>query len=406
MLKRKCIILGLCAFMSLNFLGCKTNKMKPNLDQQKPANTQEQTSTDKKGTGDGKESPGGTETPSQQEAEEKVKVKGVYITGSTAGSAKRLEHFIELTKTTEINTVVLDIKDNGEVYYQSEVPDVKKYGAIKKLYDVDEVLRKLHENNVHVIARLVVFKDPLLPAKRSDLAIRTPDGAVYKEKGKTPWVNPYEEEVWKYNIEIAKEAIAKGFDEIQFDYVRFPAAKKSQVSFGANPPPKSEAIGNFLKMARKELGDKVVISADVFGIICETPGDIENIGQDLEKIGLDVDYISPMIYPSHYANKAQNGVGQSVNGVLFEAPDLKPYDVIYQSLAKCKERISKVQDYKASVRPYLQDFTATWLKKGYYQTYGPEQLKQQVQAVYDAGYEEWILWDPLNTYSEEGLVKK
>jgi hypothetical protein len=136
----------------------------------------------------------------------------------------------------------------------------------------------------------------------------------------------------------------------------------------------------------------------VFGIICESPADTEDIGQYLELIGKDVEYISPMVYPSHYA------VGQVVNNVKFSKPDMDPYGVVYNSLIKAKNRISQAEGYKAQVRPYLQDFTATWLGKGYYQTYGPTQVRQQIKAVYDAGYDEWILWDAGNTYSESALL--
>jgi len=141
----------------------------------------------------------------------------------------------------------------------------------------------------------------------------------------------------------------------------------------------------------------------VFGIIMESPADTEGIGQYLEYVGKDIDFISPMVYPSHYA------YGQIVNKVKFEAPDLDPYGVVYNTLVKGKGRIEQVSDYKAKVRPYLQDFTASWLQpkngKKMYQSYGAEQVKQQIQAVYDAGYEEWILWSAGNKYHEEAFVR-
>lgn len=152
----------------------------------------------------------------------------------------------------------------------------------------------------------------------------------------------------------------------------------------------------------------VPVSADVFGIISEGERDGNAIGQRLEEIGMDIDYLSPMIYPSHYANASNgmmgNGVGQRVNGVLFTAPDLKPYDVVYNALMKTKSRIEAVPGYKANIRPYLQDFTASYLPEGYYQVYGPEQVRAQIQAVYDAGYEEWILWNSKNNYTKGALL--
>lgn len=349
--------------------------------------------------------------PAEKPVKKDIKAKAVYITGSSAGNKRFMEKLISLINTTELNSVVLDIKEDGRVNYESDVQSVKDIAAHHQLYNVDEVMRVLHDNGIYVIGRLVCFKDNYLAGKRGDLAIKRGDGSVWRENGKVAWTNPYNKEVWKYNIEIAKEAVKKGFDEIQFDYVRFPTARKTDVDYGENPPPKADAISGFLKEASNEINRMgVPVSADIFAIVCESPGDREGIGQVLERVGMDIDYISPMIYPSHYANASKgmmgNGVGQSINGVVFKAPDLKPYEVVYNVLLKTKDRISKVEGYKAKVRPYLQDFTASYLPKGYYQTYGPEQVKQQLKAVYDAGYEEWILWDASNSYSETAFAKE
>ncbi len=332
-----------------------------------------------------------------------VKVKALYLTGWTAGSASKLDHYIRLANTTEINSYVIDIKDDdGLVGYETAVPGVTSIKAWMKKYDVDKVIKQLHENNIYVIGRIVCFKDPTLPEKRPEFAIKTSTGAIWREKNSdgdlVPWINPYIKDSWDYLIAIAKEAVSKGFDEIQFDYVRFPGGnKKPEPYFGENPGPKHEAINEFLSLARKSIPD-APISADVYGIICESPGDRENIGQYLELIGKDIDCISPMLYPSHYAR------GQIVNGIAFAKPDLQPYDVVYNALLKAKNRISQADGYKAKVRPYLQDFTASWLGAGYFQEYGPAQVRQQIKATYDAGYEEWILWDSKNTYSESALL--
>jgi hypothetical protein len=352
-----------------------------------------------------------TAEPEKKEVE-KVKARAVYLTGISAGISKKTDQIIQLSKTTELNAVVIDIKEDGKVNYESQIPEVRSIGAFIKYYKPEEVIKKLHENNIYVIGRVVVFKDSYLATKRADLAIKQPNGQLWKENKHTPWTNPYNQDVWKYNIDIAKEAIDKGFDEIQFDYVRFPTARKADIDYGANPPSKVDTISGFLSYAKKELneGRGVPISADVFGIIFESQVDGESIGQLTERVGIDLDYISPMIYPSHYANNSKgvmgNGVGQSINGVKFTAPDLKPYDVVYQSLLKGKGKTTNVPGYKATMRPYLQAFTATYLPKGYYQTYGPEQIRQQMKAVYDAGYEEWILWDPRNNYQESYFEKK
>lgn len=342
--------------------------------------------------------PSGTSNISKP-AGEKVKVKALYLTGWTVGSMSKVNHYIELAKNTEINSYVIDIKDDdGYVGYESQIPEVRDIGAWMKKYDVDKVLKAFHDNNVHIIGRLVCFKDPILPVKRPDLAIKTTNGTIWKDNSKKTWLNPYNKDNWLYLVKIAQEAVQKGFDEIQFDYVRFPSeGNKKAIDWGGTNKQKYEAIDEFLAYAKKEMPG-VTISADVFGIICESPADTENIGQYLEMVGKDVDYISPMAYPSHYA------AGQIVNKVLFQKPDLDPYNVVYNTLTKAKNRIKGTSDYKADVRPYLQDFTASWLHKGNYQEYGAEQVRQQIKAVYDAGYDQWILWDAANTYSESALT--
>lgn len=341
---------------------------------------------------------------------EKVKVKAVYITGASAGNEAFLDKIINFTKDTELNAVVIDVKEDGKVNYKSDLKSVRDIKAYSELYDVDKVLKKLKDNGIYVIGRVVCFRDNHLAMKRADLAVKRYDGSIWKENNAIAWTNPFNREVWEYNIEIAKEAAKKGFDEIQFDYVRFPAVSSKEVNYGENVPKKSDAISGFLKEAAAELKESgALVSADIFAIVCESPGDTEGIGQVLEEVGMDIDYISPMIYPSHYANASRgmmgNGVGQSINGIVFTAPDLKPYEVVYNVLEKTKNRISKVENYKADVRPYIQGFTASYLPKGYYQVYGPEQIKQQIKAVYDAGFEEWIVWDAENKYVKDAFKK-
>lgn len=334
-----------------------------------------------------------------------IKAKALYLTGWTVSSTAKLNHYVELANNTEINSYVVDIKDDdGYVGYESQVPAVREAGGWMKKYDVDKVLKTFHDNSIHVIGRIVCFKDPVLSSKEPDLAIKDKRGGLYKSKntnGKMiTWLNPYEKGSWTYLVDIAREAVQKGFDEIQFDYVRFANdGVTKNMDFTAYTTPRYTAIDEFLDYARKELPG-VVISADVFGIICESPADTEGIGQNLETVGKNINYISPMAYPSHYA------AGQIVNRVTFPKPDLDPYNVVYNTLVKAKNRISKVDGYKAGVRPYIQDFTASWLHKGYYQTYGPEQVREQIKAVYDAGYDQWILWDANNTYDEAALLKK
>lgn len=371
-------------------------KDKTLVDNQIKTETGEKPITGNSTTGDDKD---------QNTTSKKVKVKGLYLTGWTVGNMANVKHYVDLANSTEINTYVVDIKDDdGLVGYESSVPAVKEIKAWESKYDVDKVIKAFHDNNIHVIGRVVCFKDPYISSKKPDLAVKNVNGGLFKSRSTDgqmiTWLNPANKDSWPYLIDIAKEGVKKGFDEIQFDYVRFPNdGDKKAMDFGKMSNQRYEVIDEFLDYARKEMPGSI-LSADVFGIICESPADTENIGQNLEYVGKNIDYISPMAYPSHYA------VGQIVNKVKFIKPDLDPYGVVYNTLVKAKDRVAKVDGYKATMRPYLQDFTASWLGKGYYQSYGEEQVKQQIKAVYDAGYDEWILWDANNHYSESALQMK
>lgn len=408
-MKNKLILILTVSSLLFSMTACGGKKPQNDNGPQPTVTSGSENTNDPEATGNGDASPApdasaSPDASSDNKAGKNIKAKALYLTGWTVGNPERVQHYIDLAKNTEINSYVVDIKDDdGYVGYESNVPAVKEAGAWKKKYNADEVLKAFHDNDVHVIGRLVCFKDPVYSAKNPKLAIKKTDGSVWKENlggGKTAsWLNPYNQESWEYLVSIAKEAVEKGFDEIQFDYVRFPNGIKKVTDFSSYKKEKYEAINEFLAYAKKELPG-VVVSADVFAIICESPADTEGIGQYLETIGKDVDYLSPMAYPSHYA------LGQQVNGVTFAKPDLDPYGVVYNTLVKAKNRISQVEGYNADIRAYLQDFTAPWIGKGNYKQYGPEEVKQQIKAVYDAGYEEWILWDPANTYDESAFLKE
>jgi len=336
-------------------------------------------------------------------AKKEVKVKGLYLTGWSAGNRERMEYYIKLVEETELNAFVIDIKnDDGIVSYESKVPAVVEAGTYHKKYDAEKLIETLHEKDIYVIGRIVCFRDPAYSKKHPDQAVKHVDGGLWREEKNDmdmTWLNPCDERNWKYIVDIAKEAVELGFDEIQFDYVRFPDGTRSKMDFGKTDFVKHEVINNFLAYARKEMPD-VTISADIFGIVCVSPEDREDIGQYLELIGRELDYISPMTYPSLYAR------GQIVNGIKFPNPDLEPYAVVYNTLLMARERLSRVENYRADIRPYLQAYTASWLPKGSYQTYAAEQYRQQMQAVYDAGYEQWIFWDANNKYNPDAFLKE
>ncbi|NLD49362.1 MAG: putative glycoside hydrolase [Clostridiaceae bacterium] len=401
--KKSLLLIMLAVLISISLLACGSKAYTEDNQQEVP----KVNPTVEVGNEEGSETPVPENTPAVTNEskyppleginEEKVKAKGLYLTATSAGA--RLDHYIELANTTEINSYVIDVKnDYGNVCFDSEVPLAKEIGAIDKRFDIDKVIKQLHDNNIYAIARIVCFKDPILANKKPEMAIKNLQGGLYVHN-KMNWVNPYSEEAWQYNIDLAREVLKKGFDEVQFDYIRFPDGKKSEMVFeGKDDRQYYEVINSFLSYAREQLPN-AILSGDVFAIILESPGDTEGIGQYFEYVGKDLDYLYPMAYPSHYAN------GQIINGVKFPKPDLDPYGIIKNTLLKAKARYEKVEGHKPIIRTFLQDFTATWIGKGNWQYYEDEQVRQQIQAVYDAGFEEWFLWDPMNNY-REGAFKK
>lgn len=394
------LFLAAMMILSMLFTGCNINK---------PGGDANSEGTGPSAGADATSTPVPTPTPKPEV--KAIKAKAVYLTGWSAGNDAKIQQIVNLAKTTELNAVVIDIKDDdGFVGYETGISEVRELGGWKKKYDVDKAIKTLHDNGVYVIGRLVCFKDPILAQKKPELAYKSKNGGVWKDRDGKPWVNPMNKESWEYVLKIAYEAIDKGFDEIQYDYVRFCNDGDTKlIDYGPefDPETKSDVIAEFLKKSYEEIHEnrRVVLTADVFGIAAVSKADDKSIGQNWEKLAKEVDYMCPMVYPSHYANSKQNGVGQGINGVTFTKPDLDPYNVVYQTLLAGKKRL-EASEHKAKIRPYLQAFTADYLGAGYYQKYGAEQIKQQIKAVYDAGYEEWILWDARNNYPQEYFEAK
>ena len=339
------------------------------------------------------------------------KIKGIYISGWTAGSEKKFSRLLDLIDETELNAVVIDIKDaEGLVTYRSEVPwtwkNRRRSYAVK---DIKGLLDNLRERNIYPIARIVCFRDPLLSRAYPHIALKSRDGSPWKDRAGVGWLNPYNKEVWKHLLDLSKEAAALGFKEIQYDYVRFPTdGDIRDIDYGEDEgiSGRARAISAFLAYARNELKPLgTIVSADLFGIAATDARGGRYIGQDMVKMAREVDYVSPMIYPSHYANVRQNGTGQLINDVLFEYPDLEPYSVVYNSLAVAQKRL---QTSRASgrLRPWLQAFTASYLGKDRYRPYNGKEIKEQIRAVSDAGIDEWMLWNANNRYPYDGLSRE
>ncbi len=342
-------------------------------------------------------------------------VRGLYC---RTPDADLLEQFIQDAKRKEINAFIIDAKEAYGLSYQSKVPLAVEIGASMGTVDFEQICRRCHEEGILVIARVVVFKDDVLPYEKPEYAIRTADGEIctYPMEGSATFVNPYDKDVWQYIIDISNELISFGVDEIQYDYIRFPTGQPSEGEPRFHPsvpneelPERYLAINRFLETARIEIQDKqkIPLGADLFASIMISRLDGILLGQDWETIGLTgIDNIGVMIYPSHFANDSYhytgNGIGSQIGDTLFPKPDLEPYGVVYNALLMGLDGFA--QKGFAIMRPYLQAFTANYLPPGYYIEYGATELAAQIQAVEDVGLREWQLWRPDPDYPYDGLA--
>jgi len=336
-----------------------------------------------------------------------IEAKGIYITSNIAGLGGAFKERLAMIERTELNTVVIDVKaDEGYITFRGKIPLADELGiAVNNIPDFDGLMKTLAEREIYTIARLVVFKDDTIVNIRPDFAIGVTDGSnggIYRQRDGnniygTAWLNPYNRDVWEYTVELALQIAALGFDEIQFDYVRFPTDRTMQVAdFGdTGGLSRIEILTEFSKYAYARISPTgVKLSADIFGTVINSALDASLIGQDLVELAKIYDVVCPMVYPSHYVNGAMG----------IEHPDLSPYDVIYRSMAITLAQLKTIPagEHVAIVRPWLQDFTATWVNP--HQVYGGTQLREQIEACYDAGLTEWLLWNARNEYSEEGLL--
>ena len=327
----------------------------------------------------------------------RIKVRGLYVSAHSVALKGRLDELIELAKENNINAFIIDVKgDYGELTFPMS-ENINKYtkSANKSptIKDIEPVIKKLKDNGIYVIARIVSFKDTIYAKENPDKII------VYKDGGKAftnsdglVWVSAYDKNLWKYNVTVAKEAAKVGFNEIQFDYVRFPASNGGKLDKVLNYRntdniTKAEAIQKYLNYAKKELDSyNVYISADIYGQVGSSSDDM-SLGQFWEAVSSELDYISPMMYPSHY--------GKGVYGLA--VPDANPYKTIYASTKDSINRNNNI-DSPAIIRPWIQAFTATWVKG--HINYGPTEIKEQIKALKDLGVDEYILWSPTNKYEK------
>lgn len=365
-------------------------------------------------------------------------IKAIYITGYSAGTKSYLNYLTNLFQTTEINAVVIDIKgSSGYISYASEIEDAKKYKLNSNvILDIDSLIRFFHDKNIYVIGRIAVFEDPLYSKARPDIAVydkektaASPEQGrriLWRDNSGLSWLDPASTDAWDYNISIAKEALNNhGFDEINFDYIRFPSdGDVKNLGFpiwDQNSPAggsKREVIKEFFRYLRTELKDEK-ISADLFGQTTVNTDDM-GIGQVIEDAFEYFDYISPMVYPSHY-----------INGFIgFSNPAEHPYEVVKYSMENALNRKSAylgasknivfknsesagspaentqqaLNSYAVSLakfRPWLQDFDMG-------ADYNAFMVKEEIRAIQDAlgsDFNGYMLWNPSNIYTKGAVLK-
>lgn len=314
--------------------------------------------------------------------------KGIHLSIWAASRADKLKKALELTEKTELNALQLDIKDEtGSVGYPTDVRLARETGSYREGegMEVEKVLDKCWYQGVYTIGRVVCFKDPILARKRPDLAVRTPQGGLW---GGGLWLDPYSREVWDYLLDLCVEAARKGFREIQLDYVRFPSDGDVTTCVYPSRDGRSqvEVISGFVKYIRdgvKPYG--VVLSADVFGLTASEHGEM-GIGQEVSEMARYLDYLCPMVYPSHY--------GAWEYGI--KNPEASPYETVLESLKDFKR---KLEGTGCSLRPWLQDFSLRV-------EYGPAQVRAQIKACYELGISEWLLWNPNSEYTRAALEER
>lgn len=316
-------------------------------------------------------------------------LKAIYMTGYVAGDEAWREKLVSLVEETELNSVVIDLKDyTGRISFLAKSFELISVGAAEeRVKDLPEFVKTLHDKDIYVIGRISVFQDPFLAAKRPDLAVKKmsePEKLWRDYKGLT-WIDAGATPVWRYIAVLAKEAYAMGFDEINLDYIRFPSDGNMRdiVYPWSGSRLKTEILAEFFEFFDREMsGTGAVLSADLFGMTTTNNDDL-NVGQVLEAVLPHFDYVAPMVYPSHYPA-----------GFLgFDNPAAKPYEVVKYSMDQAVRRASTTP---WKLRPWLQDFNLG-------ASYTPEMVRREIQAVYDSGLTSWMLWNASNRYTRAAL---
>lgn len=328
-------------------------------------------------------------------------VKGLYFNTYFISDPDVFDHIMNLLETTDLNTVVVDIKDDwGNITCEFNTEDEDILYATNSVFEAEEFVKMMHEKDIYLIGRITTFKDSIITEKHPEWGFKREDGSLWANGSGETFMNPFVKEVRDYDIKIAKLAAEAGFDEIQFDYIRFPEGfetfenslvysrgefDQANLSEGEK---RVSAINSFVKRAREELQSyDTPTGIDVFGYAMQV-GRAEGIGQDFAEMSNQTDVMSSMIYPSHWAQYSFD----------LEKPDLEPYELVKRYLEE-EQKVFEELEHKPKSRPWLQDFTATWIGQGNYMVYDKEAVEAQIQAIYDMGQDEFLIWNASGEYT-------
>ena len=325
-------------------------------------------------------------TPAAAAAADTAIVRGLYVNRFAAQSARRMRQLIAIADSTEVNAFIIDVKDEFGLNLPTSDPMLQRNaGTSGVIPNVKALLDTLRAHHILAVARIVVFKDSVTARVNPEWTIRRQDNSVWRDRKGLAWVNPYHRELWEYNIRVAEAAVRLGFGEVQFDYIRFPEPYKSlptQVFPGQRSLSKEQALADFLRMAHGRLSKLGVrTTADVFGLVTTVPGALE-IGQHWERLATVADVLLPMVYPSHYPPGSFG----------LKRPNAEPYQTVNFAVERAHERNLRLGLTGERVRPWLQAFTLGQ------PPYTAAEIREEKQAVYDAGFDGWVLWNPGSKY--------
>ncbi len=319
-----------------------------------------------------------------------LRPKALYLSAYGIGDAGLRDAALQLLSGTELNALVIDLKsDSGLVPYASQVVQTSRNGArsVTTVHDMPALVTRLKQDGVYLIARIVAFKDDRQADAHPEWSVRREDGTLFRDSEHLPWIDPTRREAWDYLLDLAEEAAAMGFDEIQFDYVRFPDSRGLRFGQPNTTTNRVAAISGFLQAARARLLPyNVFLAADVFGYTAWNSDDTE-IGQDLLAVAAVVDYVSPMLYPS--------GFRFGIPG--FPNPVEHPAQIVQRTLARA---VARTGGSPLRFRPWLQAFRDYAFDR---RLFDADEIRAQIEAAEAAGSDGWMLWNPRNDYSYGGL---